>query len=311
MNERTKVVITGASGFVGKHLLMDLDLHQFDVRVISRDASKFKNFPSEVTCFQADLTDVDSLKSAFEGCEILIHMAAEIRTVNQLEKTNIEGTKNTLEAIKSATIRKVIHLSSVGVLGATYSINERIVREESDAQPSNEYERTKWISEQLFLQAASEEKFELHVLRPTNVFGEFHPFNALLNLMQHAKNRKIQPFTSGAKVNYVYVKDLTSVILNRMHSTQKREVLHVGNAVELKFFYQLLGKSLNVEPNLFKIPLFLVKFAHRLGVRKLDAVSNEIVFSDAKLCVDFQYPFGLAKGIENTVNYYKSKKLIG
>ena len=308
---KQKVVITGASGFVGKNFVKMLDLHHYEISVITRKKEKLENlFDASVKIIEADLMDINSLKSAFEGQDVLVNLAAEVRNQDLLEKTNVLGTKNCLEAIKHEGIKKVIHLSSVGVIGKPFSGSSIRIQEDVEPTPQNEYERTKNISEQLFVDESKTGAFELIVLRPTNVFGEHHPFNALLNLMQTIENGKPLIYTSGAMVNYVYVSDVSASIISALENKTTAGIYNVGYAIELNDFYSMIVKTMNKKTRRFKVPAILTSFANKLGVKKLQSISNRLEYSDERLKENFTYPVGVEKGIENTVDYYKKQGLL-
>ena len=308
---KTKIVITGASGFIGKNLLQQLDLSEFDVTLITRNSDKFEaQFAERFTIIEADLLQLDSLILAFNKQDVLVNLAAEVRNEELLEKTNVQGTKNIIAAIRQSSISKVIHLSSVGVVGKGFSDAPLIVDEDCKPTPVNEYERTKLISEQLFLDDASKGGFELSVLRPTNVFGENHPFNALLNLMRKIVSKKPLIYANGAMVNYVYVSDLNAFIIHLIKTNQFNGIYNVGKSIPLKDFYLLLMKSLNCKTRIIKVPTIFIKLAKVLRFSKLQPISNKVNYSDQKLEGNFYYPFGLNKGIQNTVDYFKKRELL-
>jgi len=256
---------------------------------------------------QGDLLDQKSLISAFQNQEVLINLAAEVRNDALLEKTNVVGTRNILIAIAQSSIQKVIHLSSVGVLGMGYSNVPKNVKEDDTATPDNEYERTKNISEELFLAEAKKEKFELTVLRPTNVFGEEHPFKALLNMFKHAKANNPLLYSSGAQVNYLYVGDLAACLIHFIAVEEQCEIYHVGSSMPLEKFYKLIKGELPSNAKSIRIPSLLVKLASRIGIHKLNAISNQVKYNDDKLKRVFTYPFDIEKGIKNTINFFKAQ----
>ena len=308
---KTKIVITGASGFIGKNLLQQLDLSEFDVTLVTRNSDKIEaQFAEKFTIIEADLLQLDSLILAFNQQDVLVNLAAEVRNMELLEKTNVQGTKNLIAAIRQSSISKVIHLSSVGVVGKGFSHTPLIVDEDCKPTPANEYERTKLISEQLFLEAASKDEFELSVLRPTNVFGENHPFNALLNLMSKIVAKKPLFYSNGAMVNYIYVSDLNAFIIHLIKTNQFNGIYNVGKSIPLKDFYLLLMENLNCKTRILKVPTILVTLAKVIRFTKLQPISNKVSYSDQKLEENFYYPYGLNKGIENTVNYFRKRELL-
>jgi dihydroflavonol-4-reductase len=306
-----KVLITGASGFVGQHLLEDIDHSRFEVAIITRDPSKkMRVQPTGIKVLKADLNDLESLTEAFRGTDVLINTAAEVRKQEKLATTNVEGTKHLIKAIVENKIRKVIHLSSVGVVGMQYSSEPVSVDEDSKCKPRNEYERTKLESEDLLIEASKRFKFNLIILRPTNVFGEYHPFNALLNLMQHINDGKPILQTSKAKVNYVYVKDLSATILFFINGESKNKTFNVGEAMALNKFNKLIAALLHKKENTVTVPQFLANFSIMLGWKKLSSVSNSIDYNDSALKIVFKYPYGVKSGLERTVQHYKEKGMI-
>jgi len=308
---KTKIVITGASGFIGKDLLKQLDVNAFDVTIVTRNKDKFNgHFIKSITIVEADLLTLHSLVAAFNQQDILVNLAAEVRNSDLLEATNVQGTKNIIQAIHQTSVSKVIHLSSVGVVGKGYSQLPLLVDENTIASPANEYERTKWVSEQLFLEAAANGDFELAVLRPTNVFGENHPFNALLNLLGKIVSKKPLFYSSGAMVNYVYVSDLNAFIVHLIKTNHFKGIYNVGKSIQLDAFYQLLMNELAIKTRIIKVPTILIKLAKFLRIKKLQPISNKVSYVDQKLEDTFHYTFGLEKGIKKTVDHFKKRELL-
>jgi nucleoside-diphosphate-sugar epimerase len=305
-----KLLITGASGFVGQHLLEGIDTARFDIRVITRDINKKIPLPAGAQVVQADLNDEASLIKASAGVDVLINTAAEVRDPAKLAETNIEGTKKLIRAIIENRIQQLIHLSSVGVVGMQYRSTPVVVDEQSHCDPKNEYERTKLESERLLKEASARYGFRLVILRPTNVFGESHPFNALLNMAQHISSGKPLLQSSGAMVNYVYVKDLTEAILAFTKDASPSGTYNVGEAMSLEDFTTVISAALQKKKNTLKVPQFLINFMSRLGLKKFNTVSNKVEYDDAALKSVFSYPYGIKKGVENTIAYYKKKGLL-
>lgn len=307
---KNKIVLTGATGFIGRHLLEDIDAVPFKLTAITRGNKKINNLPANASVIQADLNEYHSLKKAFEGIDVVINTAAEVRNADKLTETNIQGTKNLIRAAVENKVSKIIHLSSVGVAGAQYNNSCLNVDESYKCSPKNEYERTKLESEKLLLHAAEQNCFSLVILRPSNVFGEDHPFNALLNLISHVNSGKLVLHSPDAVVNYVYVKDITKLMIRLINDEQNRGVLNAGYSLKLDVFIDLLAAELGKKANKKKIPQFLINFIELLRIKKLRSVSNAVVYDDSKLKSFYDYPYGIKKGIERTINYYKEQNLV-
>ena len=155
-----KALVTGATGFVGAAVARALIREGWEVRALARKGSDRRNvqhLPLEVV--EGDLADRGSLERALAGCEALFHVAADYRLgafdPRQLYQTNVEGTRNILEASRQAGVRRVVYTSSVATVGIP-----------RDGTPGNEntpvgiadmighYKRSKFLAEQVVRDAA-------------------------------------------------------------------------------------------------------------------------------------------------------------
>lgn len=306
-----KILITGASGFVGQHLLEDIDTTKYSIRVMTRNMSKkMRILPPGCELVEADLTDVDSLQKALENIDIVVNIAAEVRDPEKLKVTNINGVQNLIEAAVDNKVKKIIHLSSVGVVGMQYSSDPVVIDEQANCFPKNGYELTKLESEKLLSEAHTKYNFQLDIVRPTNVYGEYHPFNALLNLVNHIAQGKPVVSTSTAIVNYVYVKDLTALIIYLLQESSSKGILNVGRSCSLVHFTESVSGNFNKKSRQIYLPQFLINFMNVCGLKKFNAISNKVIYSDEKLESFFKYPYDLKNGIKRTIDYYKTKELI-
>ena len=304
-----RILITGASGFIGQHLIEDLQTSDYKLFLLTRDSLKhFRNVPENSVKIIGDINNQNFLNSALKNIDFVINIAAEVRNKSHFYNTNVLGTKNLINAIIENKIKKLIHISSVGVYGKQYSNNETIINEEYNCNPQNEYEISKYESEKLLLEAKN--KFQLIILRPTNVYGEYHPYNALLNLISHIKSNKPILYSKDAIVNYLYVKDLTSIIINFVNDNNSTGIYNLGSHFYLKEFANIIYLSLNHKKRYLPVPQLLIKISSMFGIKKLNTISNKIIYSDKKLKTLFNYPFDYEKGLIRLIEHYKNKKLI-
>jgi nucleoside-diphosphate-sugar epimerase len=311
LTRKIKILITGASGFIGQNLLEHIDFNKFDVRIITRDLSKVMRVkPDLVEVYQADLTDLASLKAACCEIDCLINIAAEVRNQSKQFDVNVLGTKNLIEAVNYCNVKKVIHISSVGVVGLQYSNQTVVVDENAPCSPKNGYEQTKKASEDLFLNASKQNNFNLIILRPTNVFGEYHPFNALLNLFKNIEKNSFFFCEKNAIVNYLYVQDLTDLICYLIDKDTENRVFNVGESMLLSDFVKHVSVILNKEITVYYLPKFLITFINVLGIHKLRSLSNQVVYSDVRLKSFFKYPFSVNSGLKKTITFYKAANRI-
>ena len=307
--------MTGATGFIGQHLIEDLAGLGYSIRIVSRQKNPkmwVKNTNFELV--QGDISNLDFMLSVTKGIDIIINMAAELKNTDNFENTNITGVKNIVASALKNKVKRIVHLSSVGVIGMQYSNVPINVNEETKPNPQNKYEVTKLASEGVLIESTRGKEIELVVLRPTNVYGEHHPKNYLLNFFSRVKREKLFVYRSDAILNYVYVKDLTAVIRFFMHSNSSREIIYnVGSQISFVNFLNITQTSLKAPILKISLPPFLfimLDLFHYFGLKavklKLQSVSNMVAYDDIKLKNCFEYEFGYHIGIENTIKYYQS-----
>jgi uncharacterized protein YbjT (DUF2867 family) len=149
------ILVTGASGFVGGHVVHALRAAGKDVRALVRDQRKGTRLEAwGATLAHGDMTDPASLRSAVEGCDTVVHLVA-IRQgpAEEFRRVMVEGTRDLLAAARAAGVRRFVHMSALGTSEST-----------KDLVP---YYRAKWDMEQLVKDSGT----AYVIFRPSFVFG--------------------------------------------------------------------------------------------------------------------------------------------
>jgi dihydroflavonol-4-reductase len=154
-----KVFVTGATGFVGSHVARLLHEQGAELRLLVRATSRTENIdalPGERV--MGDLTDVASLERAMQGCEFVFHVAADYRLwtrdPREMYRSNVEGTRNIIDAAQRAGVRRVVYTSSVATIG--FSANGSLADENSPVAERSmigHYKRSKFQAEQVAIEA--------------------------------------------------------------------------------------------------------------------------------------------------------------
>jgi dihydroflavonol-4-reductase len=155
-----RALVTGASGFVGSAVARALLRQGWQVRVLVRKDSDRRNLQQlAVEIVTGDLADSASLERALAGCEALFHVAADYRLAalepTQLYRTNVEGTRNILQAARLAGTARIVYTSSVATIGLPADGSPG--REDTSvglADMIGHYKRSKFLAEQLVLDLA-------------------------------------------------------------------------------------------------------------------------------------------------------------
>jgi dihydroflavonol-4-reductase len=155
------ILVTGASGFVGGHVTRLLREQGCRVRVLVRPTSDLRGMAGlEVERVEGDLRVPESLEKAVAGCEVIYHVAADYRLwardPDELYRSNVDGTRNLLEAAQRAGVRRVVYTSTVGCIGVvgdgTLGDEDAPVRLED---MKGAYKRSKFMAEQVAREYAS------------------------------------------------------------------------------------------------------------------------------------------------------------
>ncbi len=171
------VLLTGATGFVGRAVLRALSQRGYPVRALARDPGRLPAAPG-LTVVGGGLLDPSAVLAAARGCAAAIHCAADYRLalrpveIEAMIATNVGGTVAVLAAARQAGLRRVVHCSTVGVLAFTAA--GRVCDESDVAQDpgrlAGPYKRSKWAAERLALAAAGPD-LEVVVVNPSTPVG--------------------------------------------------------------------------------------------------------------------------------------------
>src|ERR1700761_2854616 len=170
-----KLFITGATGFVGSHVARLAAERGAELRLLTRRTSITENLPKGAELVQGDLREPARFAAALRGCGALIHVAADYRLwvpdPAEMYKANVEGTRELLRLAREAGVRRVVYTSSVATMG--FRKDATAVNEETpvtEADMIGHYKRSKWMAEQVAIEAAREGQ-EVVILNPTTPVG--------------------------------------------------------------------------------------------------------------------------------------------
>src|SRR5262245_52549094 len=170
------ILVTGATGFIGSHVVRLLQLRGHRVRILVRNSSSKANIeglPCDIVI--GDLKDPKSLLRCVQGCRRVYHVAADYRlwarNPQEIYDSNADGTRNLLSACREAGVERVVYTSTVGTIGMR-----------KDGQPADEnspvalddmighYKRSKFIAEQTALEFAAS-GLPVVIVNPTTPVG--------------------------------------------------------------------------------------------------------------------------------------------
>src|SRR5499427_2049526 len=169
-------LVTGASGFLGWHVARVLSERGYRVRALVRPGSRVQGLDVEVAT--GDLRDADSLARAAGGCGLVFHVAADYRLwakdPSELYRSNVDGTRNLLQAARNAGVERVVYTSTVGCIGVPYGgIGDETTPVSLDDM-AGDYKRSKYLAEKAALEFAAS-GLPVVAVNPTAPIGD-HDF---------------------------------------------------------------------------------------------------------------------------------------
>lgn len=309
------VAVTGASGYIGKHLVAQLEqLGDMRIKMLSRRrglAPGASEFGSGVEVVEGDLHIPSSLQGFLEpGC-IVVHLAY-LQGKGEVE--NLAATANLLQACKASDIQRIIHVSTAAVVGR---VPDDLITEETVCHPVSEYGITKLKIEQAVLDAGGS-GFDVGILRPTAVFGpEGGSLKKLISDLKAQKNLRNylkSCLFNKRRMNLVSVSNVVAAIIFMMKREEslKGEVFIVSEDdnpsnnfadVERVLIEQLELKSYQVPT--VPIPLGVLSFLLKV-LGKNDANPRCNFDSRKLLALGFRRPVEFEAGLKNYSDWYRS-----
>jgi nucleoside-diphosphate-sugar epimerase len=172
-----KVLVTGGTGFLGRHLATRLVRQGDDVRVLARKTSSIDHLPQGVEIVYGDLKDKASLEMAVKGADVVYHAAAAMRgSWQEYEQSTINGTARMLELSLQTGVKRFVHISSI-IVYEVYELGKNAIVDEScpyvrAPEQYGPYTRSKVAAEKLafdFLKKG----LPVVVVRPGLVYGPY------------------------------------------------------------------------------------------------------------------------------------------
>ncbi|MEW8399159.1 MAG: SDR family oxidoreductase [Candidatus Thiodiazotropha sp.] len=267
----TRILVTGANGFVGEHLCRYLPARGYVVRAVLRDYRPHWNLSEQVAV--GDIHGATDWSGALPGVDTLVHLAARVHVMRESEddpiiafrRVNVEGTAALARQAVAAGVRRMIYLSSIKVNGErTHGVP---FRADDDAGPEDAYGISKWEAEQALRRIALETGLELVIIRPAVIYGAGVKGN-LQRLMSLI--RRGVPLPLGGVQNrrsFLSVRNLLDFLRCTIdHPAAAGELFLLADGEDLSTpqLIRKLGDAMECSVRLFPMPLPLLQFAGRL-----------------------------------------------
>jgi len=328
-----KILITGASGFIGSFYVEEALKKGFEVWAGVRKTSSLEFLTDSAIHFiDLNYANVVGLQEQIERhvaqngqWDYIIHNAGitKCADVSDFDRINCDYTLNLINALKKSgnTPEKFVYMSSLSAFGPGDEINYTQLRLNDTPRPNTAYGRSK-IQAERYLQSQTD--FPYIILRPTGVYGPREKdYFAMVKLIHTGLDVAVGFKTQ--LLNFIYIQDLTEVCFTAMESSLKNKVWFVadGDTYTSKAYTKIVKEALN-KKYVFKmtLPLFFVKIASDLTgfiywLRGKPSLLNPDKYqilkqrnwscdiSSLQHDLGFKARYNLQKGMEETVAWYK------
>ena len=297
-----KVLVTGGNGLLGSHVVKELLIRKYTVRILVRKGSDIRALKNQdVEIFFGRITNSNDVLKSVEGCDFVIHAAARTaqfpNRLEDYENPNINSTKLYMEACKHAGIKRFLYVSTANCFGnGTF---ENPGNEDTHFLPwlqKSGYAYSKFLAQKMVLKEALDNGFDVVVVNPTFVIGanDFKPSSG--KIFKHVLKKRIVFYPPGGK-NFVDAETAANGIVNALEKGRKGQcyLLAGENLSYLDFFRTTT--TINQQKSVFiPIPGIILLFAGLVGdvMVKIFGLKTGITQTNARLlCLK---------------NYYSAKK---
>jgi nucleoside-diphosphate-sugar epimerase len=286
------VLVTGASGFLGRRTVEILVKRGFSVRALVRKTSRIDHLRlNNVAVVYGDVTDSESLRSAFEGVDYVIHAAAD--TSGSLEGgrlTTIQGTRNVLDLCDLHQVKKLIYISTCSVYGIAEYADQQLVDEGAALEPFPEqrgaYSWAKLEAEKLVARFMTDGKTPVVCLRPGTIYGPGgENYTPMIGFS--LRDKIFTVIGSGEFVMpLVYVDNLVEAILVAMTQEQSAgEVYTVVDPqrIDKKRYMESFIRKLHPSALVFYLPYSLLAAAVALQEKVFGILKHKPILTSYRL----------------------------
>jgi dihydroflavonol-4-reductase len=238
MEGRMRVLITGATGFIGARLVSRLLKSSHELRCLVRKSSRTRILEDQgVPLVQGDVTDKASLVGAMAGCDWVANLANLfdfwVPDRRQYEAVNVVGTKNVIEAASEARVSKVLHVSTVAVFGdAAWPVTEN-----SSLGPNcpSRYAQSKREGDALAWELSEKAGVPLVMVYPAGVIGPDDPKAAGRYIRNFLMGKLPAQVFISSTFPWVYVDDAAEVIARALEKNGNEGERYFAAAENLTF----------------------------------------------------------------------------
>jgi len=315
-----KILVTGASGFIGKSLIELLLKAGYSVKAACRSTPQidFMNYEGTYEWQHYDLAnEIVDFCSLLDDIDIVVHLAAMVHKMNELSKydhdayriINTQGTEILAKQAAKRGIERFIFLSTIKVNGEV-SYNKMMSADDTP-HPQDSYAVSKYEAEKVLVNVEKELGMEYVILRSPLVYGPGVRANFLRLLKVNLKGYPL-PFAAIDNLrSMIYVKNLADILLNCIYTRAAANKIYLVKDIDISTpdLIRAIANAFGHRVLLVPIPLFLLKLFGLITGKKatIDRLTESLVVDDAPIRDDFGWkpPIDLDSALGTTVDWFR------
>ncbi len=325
-----KVLVTGATGFIGQALTKKLVENGDDVRVLVRSKGKLSALPEVDDVVTGDITDAAVVDRAIAGVETVFAIAGAFREPNLSDErhreVNVQAVAHVMEAAKRHGVRRVVHCSTVGIHGP---VKGAPLSEDLPIVPVGIYEETKAAGEAVALEHARNGGPPVAIVRPTQVYGPGD--TRLLKLFKLANKKRVVMVGPGtAGYHLLFIDDLVDafvVAARSEHATAEAFIIGGPERPTINDIVRTLGQILDQkDQKIVRLPIRPIQLlaagcediCRPFGIappiyrRRIEFFTSDRAYDigKARRVLGFEPKVGMAEGLRRTAEWYRARGMI-
>jgi len=267
------VLVTGGTGFIGRHLIDQLNKADVSIAVVSRSQEGYEDINGNTKYYRADLTEPESLKGICQGVDTIFHLAGYAHDVKKKKagdrhlhkRVTVEGTQALLNQALTSGVETIVFVSSVKAMGegSASCIDEAVLPE-----PGTDYGRARLQAEEILLEAGKRKNINVCCLRLPMVYGPGNKGN--LPKMIKAINKRLFPPIPEFhnKRSMVHVDDVVQALLlaaTRPEANGKVYIVTDNKEYSTRELYNMILLALGRKAPGWVVPEWLLWAGARAG----------------------------------------------
>ncbi len=316
----TKILVTGADGFIGSHLTEALVRAGHEVRAFvlynSFNSWGWLDYCSEdvkgkFEIFAGDIRDPHGVRAAMKGCDAVLHLAALIaipysyHSPDTYVDTNIKGTLNIVQAARDLGVAKVVHTSTSEVYGTARFVP---ITEDHPLQGQSPYSASKIGADQIAMSFYASFDTPVVILRPFNTYGPRQSARAVIpTIITQIANGKKQIKLGALQPtrDFTYVADTVAGFMAALSSDQAvGEVINIGGNFEIS-----IGDTARTIADVMRVEIEIITDEQRLRPEKSEVERLWAANDKARKLLSWEPRYGglegFRRGLAETVDWFR------